>query len=372
MELAFGQGVNVSSLQAAWAAGDFTMLPQIQVRSHSDINGAYGAYAAAIDIIFISEKFLSENAGNLDAIASVILEEIGHAVDGRLNQSDSLGDEGAIFSALVRGETLNPQQLGSLRAEDDTATVTLDGQVVEIEQNASQNGDFALLFDGTDDYVSIPHSSSLSLTDFTIETSVNPSQIKGDWQPLIYLSYEFLSQNQVNLGAIVALLLEEYGHYVDGVLNATDAPLLSNFSLDKNLTTVVFIDSSVANAETLRLGVRDGVEAIMLSPHQDGIGQITRFLQHNPQFKTIHIVSHGAPGCLYLGNGELNLGNIGDYGEMLRLWPENAHILLYGCQVAAGDAGEEFICQSPRRALLQPECQDASDCVQAIPVGPSV
>jgi hypothetical protein len=35
----------------------------------------------------------------------------------------------------------------------------------------------------------------------------------------IYLSYEFLSQNQVNLGAIVALLLEEYGHYVDGVVN---------------------------------------------------------------------------------------------------------------------------------------------------------
>ena len=40
----------------------------------------------------------------------------------------------------------------------------------------------------------------------------------------IYLSYEFLSQNLGNLGAIVALLLEEYGHYVDGVLNSTDAP----------------------------------------------------------------------------------------------------------------------------------------------------
>jgi len=40
----------------------------------------------------------------------------------------------------------------------------------------------------------------------------------------IYLSYEFLSQNQGNLGAIVALLLEEYGHYVDGLLNSTDAP----------------------------------------------------------------------------------------------------------------------------------------------------
>ncbi|NCR10641.1 MAG: hypothetical protein GPI95_21175 [Microcystis aeruginosa LG13-11] len=47
------------------------------------------------------------------------------------------------------------------------------------------SNDYSLLFDGTDDYISIPHSSNLSLTRFTIETWVNPSQIKGDWQPLI-------------------------------------------------------------------------------------------------------------------------------------------------------------------------------------------
>jgi hypothetical protein len=150
MALAFGQGVNVSPLQAAWAAGDFSMLPRIEVRTAKRINGANGAYAAALDTIFISEEFLNQNAGNVDAIASVILEEIGHAVDGRLNESDSLGDEGAIFSALVRGETLNPQQLGLLNAEDDTATVTLDGQVVEIEKNDNDN---SLSFDGVNDYV---------------------------------------------------------------------------------------------------------------------------------------------------------------------------------------------------------------------------
>ncbi|MFM6322274.1 MAG: LamG-like jellyroll fold domain-containing protein, partial [Microcystis panniformis] len=47
------------------------------------------------------------------------------------------------------------------------------------------SNDYSLLFDGTDDYISIPHSSNLSLTNFTIETWINPSQIKGDWQPLI-------------------------------------------------------------------------------------------------------------------------------------------------------------------------------------------
>jgi hypothetical protein len=174
MELAFGQGVNVSSLQAAWAAGDFTMLPQIEVRSRWDINGANGAYAAAIDTIFISEEFLNQNAGNVDAMtASVILEEIGHAVDARLNQSDSPGDEGAIFSALVRGETLSAQELAALRAEDDTATVTLDGQVVEIEQNASTNvseiGDYTQIYQ-----LNIPNDAAFGATG-TPAYSVNNS-----------------------------------------------------------------------------------------------------------------------------------------------------------------------------------------------------
>jgi hypothetical protein len=109
MELAFGPEVNVSQLQAAWIAEDFSMLPKIDVRSRWDINGANGAYTAALDKIFISEEFLYQNADNVDAIASVMLEEIGHAVDVRLNESDGLGNEGAIFSASVRGEPLTAQ-----------------------------------------------------------------------------------------------------------------------------------------------------------------------------------------------------------------------------------------------------------------------
>jgi RHS repeat-associated protein len=189
MELAFGQGVNVSELQAAWAAGDFRGLPKIEVRSRSDINGAYGAYAAALDTIFISEEFLNQNAGNVDAIASVLLEEIGHAVDGRLNESDSLGDEGAIFSALVRGETLSAQELAALRAEDDTATVTLDGQVVEIEQNTSTSAAFSFRYDASvkpDDpsLQNIFSTNAMQGTSWSAsdgELTMNTLKLKGIW-----------------------------------------------------------------------------------------------------------------------------------------------------------------------------------------------
>ena len=107
--------------------------------------------------------------------------------------------------------------------------------------------------------------------------------------------------------------------------------------------TVVFIAPSVTDHETLRTGVVEGVEAIALSPNQDSIEQITEFLQQHPHISTIHIVAHGAPGCLQLGNSQLNLGNINDYAATLRCWPRNLSILLYGCNVAAGDAGEEFL-----------------------------
>ncbi|MBD2695037.1 DUF4347 domain-containing protein [Anabaena catenula] len=113
-------------------------------------------------------------------------------------------------------------------------------------------------------------------------------------------------------------------------------------SLVNQTTTIVFIDSSVSDYQTLQTGVVEGVEAVILSPKRDGIVEITKFLQQQPQITTIHIVSHGSPGCLYLGNTQLNLENINKYAGLLQRW-QSKSILLYGCNVAAGDAGEEFI-----------------------------
>ena len=118
--------------------------------------------------------------------------------------------------------------------------------------------------------------------------------------------------------------------------------MLNNSSLSQTATTVVFIDASVSDYQTLQTGVVEGVEAVILSPNQNGIEEITDFLQQHPQITTIHIVSHGSPGCLYLGNSQLNLDNISKYADLLPHW-QSENILLYGCNVAAGDAGEEFI-----------------------------
>ncbi|MDB9436099.1 DUF4347 domain-containing protein, partial [Dolichospermum lemmermannii CS-548] len=118
--------------------------------------------------------------------------------------------------------------------------------------------------------------------------------------------------------------------------------MLNNSFLRQTATTIVFIDASVSDYQTLQTGIVEGVKSVIISPNQDGIEQISQILQQHPHITTIHILSHGSPGCLYLGNSQLNLTNIHNYTQQLQQW-QRQNILLYGCNVAAGDAGAEFI-----------------------------
>ncbi|ELR99104.1 DUF4347 domain-containing protein [Gloeocapsa sp. PCC 73106] len=79
-----------------------------------------------------------------------------------------------------------------------------------------------------------------------------------------------------------------------------------------------------------------------LDPSQDGIEQITQTLAKYENIAAIHILSHGSPGTIYLGNSQLNLDTLSQYRAQLQTW-NASEILLYGCNVASGDAGTEFI-----------------------------
>ena len=146
LTIAFGSPLNtekVENLRQQWISGDFTSLPEIEICSGEEIKGANGAFSLDTNKIYLSQEYITQNASNFLAITHTLLEEIGHFVDAQINSSDALGDEGAIFSALVQGETLDEAQLQQLRAEDDTATITLDGQVIQIEKaTISDSGGF--------------------------------------------------------------------------------------------------------------------------------------------------------------------------------------------------------------------------------------
>ena len=135
MQMAFGNGLEAmgtAALRLDLLLGDFTVIPKVEIRPAAEIHGANGAFAGTRNTIYISSEFLSQN--NVNAVANLLLEEIGHGVDWKINQTDAPGDEGAIFSQLVQGKTLSGQQWQRLKAEDDTATIILDGESLEIEQ----------------------------------------------------------------------------------------------------------------------------------------------------------------------------------------------------------------------------------------------
>jgi hypothetical protein len=142
LETAFGSNFNRSVANQIFdklAKGNFSDIPSIEIVNRKDINGANGAFAIATGKIYLSQEFITANAQNVNAIVAVLLEEYGHYVDSRINTKDAAGDEGDIFARLVQGKSISQQELAVLRAEDDSATVTLDGQVIQIEQNISGN-----------------------------------------------------------------------------------------------------------------------------------------------------------------------------------------------------------------------------------------
>jgi ELWxxDGT repeat protein len=111
--------------------------------------------------------------------------------------------------------------------------------------------------------------------------------------------------------------------------------------------TLVIIDSGVANYHILATGVHPNLEVAILQPEADGIEQISKLLAEKSvesKITAVHLISHGAPGSLYLGNSTLELNNISRYRPQLMQWGIT-HLYLYGCQVAAGDAGAEFLQQ---------------------------
>ncbi|MEG3979242.1 hypothetical protein [Microcoleus sp. D3_18a_C4] len=141
MNLAFGENWDAAGAKAlaeGWFNGDFSDIPPVKVVSSAEIDGANGAFAAATDTIYLSKEFLAGNVANPAVVADVLREEIGHSVDARLNVTDSQGDEGAIFGAIVQGKELSQGELQGLKSKDDTANVVLGGENTTIEM--SQQG----------------------------------------------------------------------------------------------------------------------------------------------------------------------------------------------------------------------------------------
>jgi hypothetical protein len=117
-------------------------------------------------------------------------------------------------------------------------------------------------------------------------------------------------------------------------------------------SAIAFIDTQVENYQSLIAGVTPGTEVVVLDGNRDAIDQITDILGDRSNIDSIHIVSHGAPGSLQLGDVRVSLDDIEGDRNSLQKWfsqrtysigKNRPNILLYGCSVAAGETGKVFV-----------------------------
>jgi hypothetical protein len=114
---------------------------------------------------------------------------------------------------------------------------------------------------------------------------------------------------------------------------------------------IVFVDSAVEDWQSLAVGLKAGTEIILVDRARDGIEQIAEALQSRKGIESVHIISHGESGSLQLGQTSLNSDNLETYRNSLKRWFSSSvnslqnrfEILLYGCNVAAGEKGEAFV-----------------------------
>lgn len=122
-----GEPQTIRDLVSQWSAGDFRGIPPIVLLPSADMNGAMGAYAISTGTIYLNTDWL-RTATAAQRLA-VLSEELGHHLDAHLNQSDTPGDEGEVFSDLL----LNPEGKSAVADTNDTGLLNINGQEFRAE-----------------------------------------------------------------------------------------------------------------------------------------------------------------------------------------------------------------------------------------------
>ena len=119
----------VEGLRQRALSGDFSFLPKARFVSDAALQGNHAAYDAQSGTILLNEKL----AGNPQLLADSYAEEAGHHIDTFFGKGDAVGDEGELLRHALAGRELSAAEIASIRAEDDTGTIIVDGKQIEVE-----------------------------------------------------------------------------------------------------------------------------------------------------------------------------------------------------------------------------------------------
>jgi hypothetical protein len=222
-----------AELIARLSMGDSAGLLPIILLSSTDIHGALGVDTLATGTIYINADWLVP--ASKDEAFAVLTQELGHDLVGLANAADTYSDEGEHFPVLLSGQALSDarKKAPKLTTVDRLIASLLpawhlllkgwsaDGRLSAASQEALLlPSDAPPLADlvkqwSAGEFGGLPPVLLLSSTD------INGAQ--GSYvisNGTIYLNSDWLAE--ATKDQVFAVLTEELGHHLDGVLNAVD------------------------------------------------------------------------------------------------------------------------------------------------------
>jgi len=129
-------------------------------------------------------------------------------------------------------------------------------------------------------------------------------------------------------------------------------PLNATANMGNAITRdVVFIDSRVTDSASLLKGLVANTDVVFLDKAGDGLQQMVDYLAGH-LVKSVQIIAHGFEGQLWLGKTFLDNTTLNTHSEALasigKALVPGGDILVYSCNLAAGDDGASFVASLAR------------------------
>src|SRR5690606_28619305 len=115
----------------------------------------------------------------------------------------------------------------------------------------------------------------------------------------------------------------------------------------KTSNILFVIDKNISDWSALVESVPDGAQVVFIEQGDDGIEVLSQALSQYSNLESIHIFSHGQSGKVQLGTSWLHSQSLQYLPELIQALSSSVSpdgdILLYGCELAQGEAGETFV-----------------------------
>src|SRR5690606_24160574 len=103
----------------------------------------------------------------------------------------------------------------------------------------------------------------------------------------------------------------------------------------------------VPDKHTFYRNVKPGLEIVELDANAAGLVQLTEILTRYKNLSALHIISHAEDGVLLLGSSRIDARllqrEVNTFDALNGALADGADLLFYGCNLAKGEVGEEFL-----------------------------